>query len=92
MGRSDSASTRSLSAADSNKEGGNIVDKGEKRIKSLKKELAELKVAFDEAEHRFKTENGVRKSEQLKNESLQRDLQESRNLVAQLEKRCKEDA
>ena len=68
-----------------------MVDKGEKKIQALEKEIAELKVEKDEVEHKLRSEKGMRIFEQSRNESLQRDLQESRNLVAQLEKRSAEN-
>ena len=64
-----------------------MVVKGEKRIQELEKELAELKVEKDKVEHKLQSEKGMRSFEQFRNESLQHDLQESRDLVAQLEKR-----
>ena len=91
-GPSASASIRSLAGGESGEEGEDVVDKGETRIQALEKELAELKVAMDEVEHKLQSEKGMRKFEQSRNESLQRDLQESRDLVAQLEKRSTEDA
>ena len=86
MGRSPSASTRSLAVGDSD-EGEGIVDKGEKRIQALKKELAELRIKEDEVRHKLRSEIGRVILERLKNESLQRNLQKSKDLVAQLEKR-----
>ena len=66
-------------------------DEGEKRIRALEKELAELKVAFDEAKHKLQSEIGKVSFQLVRNESLQRDLQESRDLVARLEKRAAKD-
>ena len=80
-----------MTAADGGKEGEDVVDTGEKRIRALEKELAELKVAFDETEHKLQSERGMREFGRVRNESLQRDLQESRDLVARLEKRAAKD-
>ena len=79
-----------MAAADSGEEGDNTVDKLEKRIQALEKELTELKVEKDEVEHKLRSEKGMMNIEHLRNELLQRDLQESRDLVAQLEKRSGE--
>ena len=64
-----------------------MVDKVETRIQALEKELAELKVAKDEVEHKLQSEKGRREAAEIENESLQADVQGLRELVAQLEKR-----
>ena len=72
-----------------------MVDMTEKRVQTLEKELAELKIANaalktekDELEHRFRSQNGMRLFEEVtKSASLQCELQEARDLVARLEQR-----
>ena len=64
---------------------------GERRIQALESELAELKLEKDEVEHKLQSEKGRREAAELKNESLQADVQELQELVAQLEKRLTKD-
>ena len=79
-----------MAAVDSG-EGEDVVDMGERRIQALERELAELKIEKDEVEHKFQSEKGRREAAELENESLQADVQELRELVAQLEKRPTKD-
>ena len=53
----------------------------------MEKELAGLKVEKDELEHKYQSQKGRIEAAEMKNESLQADVQELQELVAQLEKR-----
>lgn len=53
----------------------------------MEKELAELKVAKGELEHKYQSEKGMRRGAERNISWLQEDLKESRDLVTQLEKR-----
>ena len=59
----------------------------EKRVQALEKEVAELKFEKDEVEHKFQSEKGRREAAEIKSESLQVDVQELQELLAQLKKR-----
>ena len=63
----------------------------EKEVQALEKELAKLKLAKDEVEHELRSERGRRTAAEKNLESLQNDLQESQDLVAQLQKRSTRD-
>ena len=60
---------------------------GEKRVQALEKELAELRLEKSGMEHKLQSEKGRREAAEIKNESLQTDVQELQELMAQLEKR-----
>ena len=68
-----------------------MVDPAQKRIQELEKELAELKVMKQETEHKYQSERGMRRGAESKILWLERDLQNSQDLVTQLEKRSMKD-
>lgn len=57
----------------------------------LEKELAELRIAKDDLEHRLQNEMSRTTIAEMRAESLEGNLQESRDRVAQLEKRHTKD-
>ena len=72
--------------ADAGESGEHTADPVQQRIEELEKELAELKVAKGELEHKYQSEKGMRRGAETKISWLQMDLKESRDLVTQLEK------
>ena len=90
-GPSATASPRSSTEADGGEGGENMVETAEKRIQALEKELAELKIAKGKFEHRLQSQIGRMNFAETMVESLKGKLQESRDRVAQLEKRLTKD-
>ena len=85
------ASPRSSSGAESVEGPEDPIDQAEKRIEALEKELAELRIAKDDVEHRLQSEISRTTIAEMRVESLEGNLQESRDRVAQLEKRHTKD-
>ncbi len=86
-----SASPESSAEADGGKSEEKMVDPAQKKIQELEKELAELKVAKSETEHKYQSERGMRRGAESKILWLESDLQNSQDLVARLEKRSIKD-
>ena len=72
-----SASPESSAEADGGKSEEKMVDPAQKIIQELEEELAELKVAKSEIEHKYQSERGMRRGAESKILWLERDLQNS---------------
>lgn len=89
--QSANASTWSSTGADGGEGGEDTVDPVKKRIQALEKELAGLKIAKDDLEHRLQSEIDRTTIAKMRIESLEGKLQESRDRVAQIVKRPTKD-